>query len=133
MIAMNLLHYTDPYTLQSIIFIGLAALAAAGFLASTFFYAKPVYAILSIVLVLAFAITSMTFSSKSKDANIEQLQDWVKENYSLTLNHQDAATLYKEDFIITENGNSVEKIELNRYKDGYLLFNNGKAIKQESK
>lgn len=130
--TMNLLHYSDPYTLQSVIFLVLAFIAAIGFFI-TGFHLKATFSIISIILVLTFAVASITFSDKSKDANIEQLQDWMKDNYSLTLTHQDAATLYKKGSLIAERKNSVEKIELERYKGGYLLFNDGKAIKQENK
>jgi predicted signal transduction protein with EAL and GGDEF domain len=129
--TMNLLHYPDPYQMQSIIFLIAAVVLAVAF-AISILYSKVTLAVISIVAIIGFSVVSTVFSYKSRDANIEHLQSWAKDNYSLTLNSQDATTLYSKGSLITEKNNDVEKVELERYKGGYLLFNDGKAIKQEN-
>lgn len=95
---------------------------------------RVVYNIVGVIAV-AIGIFLMYITAPIKDGQYESsansFHSWVAHNYDLKLSHAEEVELMKEQEIIVKHDDSLQKLTLENYKDGVVIMNDGKALKQK--
>jgi len=93
--------------------------------------------IISILVGVALFGTGSTIAIVGHQNNLEQetketarFSSWVDKNYDLNLTKKEAAQLEDGELVKDYNG-QLQKLTLETYKNGVVVMNDGKAIKQK--
>lgn len=116
---------------------------AAGGIGAIFFYIgnkfssakrRIVHNIIAVTAV-ALGIFLMYITAPIKDGQYESsansFHSWVAHNYDLKLSHAEEIELMKKQELIVKQGGGLQKLTLENYKDGVVIMNDGKALKQK--